>query len=65
MSKKEYYSSLDEMTYKSLGLVIGLLFGGLVGPFIGNPIVFAGGSMVLGLSIGTALEKRRSKDDSL
>jgi len=65
MSKKEYYSSLDEMALKSLGLVIGLLFGGLVGSFIGNPIVFAGGGMVLGLSIGIALEKRRSEDDSL
>lgn len=48
----------QRMKYSAYGMAIGLVFGGLVGLLIGNPIVFAGGGMVLGLAIGTSLDKR-------
>jgi hypothetical protein len=40
----------------ALGLAIGLVLGGLVGFVVGNPIIFAGGGLVLGLAFGSALE---------
>ena len=50
------------ISYKSLGLAIGLVFGGIVGLAIDNMIVFAGGGMVLGLALGTALDERRKEN---
>lgn len=47
------------ISYKGLGLAIGLIFGSIVGLMIGNMIIFAGGGMVLGLAIGTALDNRK------
>ena len=44
------------ISYKALGLALGLVFGGLVGLLIGNPIIFAGGGLVLGLAIGSAMD---------
>ncbi len=46
---------------KGIGMAIGLVFGGLVGLLIGNPIVFAGGGLVLGLSVGYALDRKNSE----
>ena len=46
------------ISYKALGLAIGLIFGGIVGLIIDNMIIFAGGSMLLGLAIGAALDNR-------
>ncbi len=43
--------------FAGLGTAIGLVFGGLVGVLIGNPMVFAGGGMVLGLAIGTTFDQ--------
>jgi uncharacterized membrane protein len=43
--------------FTALGLGIGLVLGGLVGLLVGNPIIFAGGGLVLGLAIGSALDK--------
>lgn len=51
-------NSQKEISYKALGLAIGLIFGGIVGWRIGNPLIFAGGGLILGLSIGTALDSR-------
>ena len=42
---------------KGLGLVVGLIFGGFIGLFLGNLILFAGGGLVIGLAIGTALDE--------
>lgn len=42
-------------------MALGLVLGGLVGILIDNMIIFAGGGMVLGLALGTALESRRNK----
>ena len=61
MSKNENYSTLNEMTHRSLGLAIGLVLGGLVGSLIGNPIVLTGGFIVLGLVIGSALDNQNRK----
>ena len=47
-----------EVSYKALGLALGLVFGGVIGWLIGNPIIFSGGGLVLGLAIGTALDQR-------
>lgn len=48
------------ISYKALGMGIGLIFGGLVGLLIDNLVIFAGGGMVLGLAIGMALDQRSS-----
>jgi hypothetical protein len=53
MSKNEKQRIIS---YKVLGLAIGLVFGGIVGLMIDNMIIFAGGGMVLGLSVGAALD---------
>lgn len=48
----------QRMKFAGLGMAVGLVFGGLVGFLIGNPIVFAGRTMVLGAAIGTAIDNR-------
>jgi hypothetical protein len=53
-----------KISYKAIGLAIGLILGGIVGLVIDNLIIFAGGGMVLGLAIGSALDSRRKGDDS-
>lgn len=51
-------------SYTTLGLSIGLILGGIVGLVTDNMIIFAGGGLVLGLAIGSALDNRRLEDDS-
>ena len=51
--------SQKKTSYKTLGLALELILGGLIGLLIDNLIIFAGGGMVLGLAIGTALDNRR------
>lgn len=58
MSDNDNRYSSGRMKFTGLGIGIGLVFGWLVGTLIGNPIVFAGGGMVLGLAIGTSLYQR-------
>jgi uncharacterized membrane protein len=58
MSKNNHRTSSGSMKFTGLGMAIGLVFGWLVGTLIGNPIIFAGGGMVLGLAIGTSLYQR-------
>ena len=53
----------QSMKFAGFGAAIGLVFGGLVGFLIGNPIIFAGGTMVLGFTIGVALDKRSSSKE--
>jgi hypothetical protein len=52
------------ISYTALGMSIGLIFGGIVGLVIDNLVIFAGGGLVLGLAIGSAMESRRLEDDS-
>jgi len=47
------------MRISGVGAALGLVFGGLVGVLIDNPIIFAGGGMVLGVAIGAAFDRRR------
>ena len=53
-----------KISYTTLGLAIGLILGGIIGLIIDNIAIFAGGGLVLGLAIGSALDNRRPKDDS-
>ena len=62
MSKNK--NSGKRISYTSLGMAIGLIFGGIVGLVIDNMVIFAGGGLVLGLTIGSALDSRRLEDDS-
>jgi hypothetical protein len=52
-----------KVSYTVLGLAIGMVFGGIIGLAIDNMMIFAGGGLVLGLAIGSALDsdKRRVK----
>ena len=52
------------ISYTALGMSIGLILGGIVGLVIDNMVIFAGGGLVLGLAIGSALDNRRLEDDS-
>ena len=58
MSENKNRYSPERRKFTGLGLALGLVFGGLVGILIGNPIIFAGGTMVLGFAIGAALDRR-------
>jgi hypothetical protein len=40
-------------------MALGLVFGGFVGLILDNLVLFSGGGMVLGLALGTALERKR------
>jgi hypothetical protein len=51
-------SPQKKISYTAFGLVIGLIFGGLVGLLIDNMIMFARGGMLLGLAFGAALDNR-------
>ena len=62
MSKNK--NSGKRISYTALGMAIGLILGGIVGLAIDNMIIFAGGGLVLGLAIGSALDSRRLEDDS-
>lgn len=50
-----------KISYTALGMAIGLIFGGIIGLIIDNMIIFAGGGLVLGLAVGSALENRRKR----
>jgi hypothetical protein len=63
MSRNQNNQSAIKITYKTLGLALGLVLGGLVGIIIDNMIIFAGGGMVIGLAIGTALDQRSIKNN--
>lgn len=58
MSEKNNHQPASRLTYRAIGLAIGLTFGGLIGFLIGNPAIFAGGTMVLGFAIGSAIDNR-------
>ena len=62
MSKNK--NSGKRISYTALGMAIGLILGGIVGLATDNMIIFAGGGLVLGLAIGSALDNRRLEDDS-
>jgi len=62
MSKNK--NSGKRISYTALGLAVGLILGGIVGLIIDNMVIFAGGGLVLGLAIGSALDNRRLEDDS-
>lgn len=56
MSDKNQPST--RISYKGIGMAVGLIVGGLVGLAIDNLVIFAGGGLVLGLAVGTALDNR-------
>ena len=51
-------NSPRKIKFTGVGAAIGLVLGGLVGYLTGNPMVFAGGAMVLGIAIGATLDQR-------
>ena len=57
-------TSGKRISYTALGMSIVLILGGIVGLIIDNMVIFAGGGLVLGLAIGSALDNRRLEDDS-
>ena len=56
MDKQE---SRKRLKFAGYGAALGLVLGGLAGWLIDNPIIFAGGGMVLGVAIGSAIDQRR------
>ena len=56
MSKNNINPTSIRITYKGIGMALGLILGGLVGLFLGNLIIFAGGGLVIGLALGSALD---------
>jgi hypothetical protein len=64
MFVKNNNQSSFRITYTALGLAVGLILGGFVGLIIDNMIIFAGGGLVLGLAIGSALDNRHKEDNT-
>jgi len=62
MSKNK--NSGKRISYIAHGLAVGLTLGGIVGLIIDNMVIFAGGGLIVGLAIGSALDNRRLEDDS-
>ena len=58
MSEKGKKQAATRVSYKALGMSIGLVLGGLVGILIDNMIIFAGGGMVVGFALGAYLDSR-------
>lgn len=44
-----------------VGMALGLVFGGIFGLVVDNLVIFAGGGMILGLAMATAIESRRTQ----
>jgi hypothetical protein len=61
MSQEYDNRSSKRVNYVGLCLAIGLIIGGGVGLALGN-IVFAGGGMVIGLAIGTVIERQQGRN---
>ena len=59
MSKNNHQRRIS---YKAIGLAIGLVLGGIVGLIIDNMIIFAGGGMVLGFAIAAALDNLNTEN---
>ena len=58
MSKNNINPTPIRITYKGIGMALGLILGGLVGFALGSPIIFAGGGMIVGLALGATLDQR-------
>lgn len=56
MSHEQSNQTTRKVNYMGICMAIGLLLGGAVGLTLGN-VAFAGGGMVVGLSLGYALDK--------
>ena len=57
----EKSSNSFKLTYPGVGMGLGLVFGGVLGLLIDNLAFSAGGGMILGLAIGTAIESSRQR----
>ena len=57
----EQIKSKDRVGYTRMGsfMALGLVVGGFVGLILDNLVLFSGGGMILGLALGTALERKR------
>jgi hypothetical protein len=60
MSENKHKRSSERVSLKGLGMGLGLVLGGLLGWISGNTAISAGGGMVLGLAVGTALDRRHN-----
>ena len=63
MSNDKQRRTSGSMSYKGLGMTLGLVLGGLLGWLSGNIAISAGGGMVLGLAVGTALDRRGDRSN--
>lgn len=63
MSENYNHQIPIKITCKGIGLAIGLILGGIIGLLIGNMVIFAGGGMVVGFAIGTALDESSKKNN--
>ena len=60
MSQEAENPSPKRVSYIGLCLAMGLIIGGGVGLALGN-VAFAGGGLVIGLAIGTIIERRQGR----
>jgi F0F1-type ATP synthase assembly protein I len=61
MTENTENNNQAKISIKGICMGLGLLLGGLLGLLIDNLAFSAGGGMILGLAIGTALENRRAQ----
>ena len=64
MSGNNNQATKKGISYTGICLALGLVFGGIIGFVIGNMVIFAGGGLVIGLAIGSALDNRNQGSKS-
>ena len=62
MSNQDTSKKNTRVSVLGVGMSLGLLFGGLFGLVVDNLVLFAGGGMILGLAMATAIESRRTRE---
>jgi F0F1-type ATP synthase assembly protein I len=59
MSEQSNTKNQADISRMGSFMALGLVFGGIVGLILDNLVLISGGGMILGLALGTALEKKR------
>ena len=61
VNMSEEINSKEQAGFSRMGvfMALGLVLGGFVGLILDNLVIFSRGGMIIGLALGTALEKRK------
>lgn len=63
MKKTHNPKPRNSVSWTVVGMAVGLLVGGVVGPVVDNPLVLVGGGLFLGFTIGMDIDNRRRENE--